>query len=99
MDAVNHLIRSVCDLDKNDILTREELGGEECQHHQKIFFDSHYIENTTAFAYIDSNKNGEIDIHEAAEAFKIHLDHKQNYFMFFVGEYGKCFFQKIHWPK
>ena len=88
MDAVTRIIGCACDFDKNNVITSSETKELQCISDQELVFDTKYIDGN-GFQYQDTNEDDEINLQEAKDALKDHIEYKQNYYMFFDGQGGK----------
>ena len=87
MNAVTSIIGCACDFDKNNVITSVETNELKCINDQKLLF-GRYIDSK-GFQYQDTNKDDAIDLQEATDALKVHIEYEQNYNMFFDGKAGK----------
>ena len=88
VDGVTRIIGCACDFDRNNVITSVETSELKCISDQQLFFDNRYIDSG-GFQYQDTNKDDAIDLREATDALKDHIEYEQNYYMFFDGKAGK----------
>jgi hypothetical protein len=91
VDGFTRIIGCACDFDRNNVITSVETSELKCIYDQQLFFDNSYIDRN-GFQYQDTNKDDAIDLQEATNALKDHIEYEQNYYMFFDGkaEFRSC---------